>query len=57
MNGRPLFIKGNPGNLQDGIYARIGDRAARDSVTVDFTPIPSSRIGEVAAHFDIVMEQ
>ncbi len=50
-----LFIKGDPGNMRDGIYRRIGDEAARDTVTVDFTPLKSSRIGELAARFDIVL--
>lgn len=49
-----LFIKGDPGNERDGIYRNIGDRAARDSVTVDFLPVNGSRIGELAARFDIV---
>jgi protocatechuate 3,4-dioxygenase beta subunit len=50
-----LFIKGDPGNGQDGIYRRIGDQAARDSVTVDFVPLKDSRIGELGAAFDIVL--
>jgi protocatechuate 3,4-dioxygenase beta subunit len=50
-----LFIKGDPGNMRDGIYRRIGDEAARDSVTVEFTPVKSSRVGELAARFDIVL--
>ena len=50
-----LFVKGHPGNARDGIYRRIGDQAARDSVTVDFAPVKDSRIGEVAARFDIVL--
>jgi protocatechuate 3,4-dioxygenase beta subunit len=50
-----LFVKGHPGNARDGIYARIADQAARDSVTVDFTSVKDSRIGEVTARFDIVM--
>jgi protocatechuate 3,4-dioxygenase beta subunit len=50
-----LFVKGHPGNVQDGVYYRIGDQAARDSVTVDFTPVRDSRIGELAARFDIVL--
>jgi len=50
-----LFIKGHPGNAQDGVYNRIGDQAARDSVTVDFVPINDSRIGELAARFDLVL--
>jgi protocatechuate 3,4-dioxygenase beta subunit len=51
-----LFIKGNPGNEEDGIYNRIGDQAARDSVTMDFAPLKESPIGEVAARFDIMMD-
>jgi protocatechuate 3,4-dioxygenase beta subunit len=27
----------------------------REAVTVDFAPIPESKIGELAARFDIVM--
>src|SRR5580658_1662045 len=54
MKGRPewttqLFVKGEPGNAQDGVYHGIGDEDARDSVTVDFAPIRSSRMGELAA--------
>ncbi len=50
-----LFVKGHPGNSKDGIYQRIGDQAALDSVTVDFSPLKDSRIGELEARFDIVM--
>jgi protocatechuate 3,4-dioxygenase, beta subunit len=50
-----LFIKGDPGNERDGVYREIGDAKARDSVTVDFAPVKSSRIGELAARFDITL--
>jgi protocatechuate 3,4-dioxygenase beta subunit len=50
-----LFVKGEPGNEQDGIYRRIGDAEARATVTVDFVPLPDSRIAEVAARFDIIL--
>jgi protocatechuate 3,4-dioxygenase, beta subunit len=50
-----LFMKGDPGNEQDGIYRDIGDAGARESVTMDFTPIKDSRIGELAARFDILL--
>jgi len=50
-----LFIKGHPGNAQDGVYREIGDAAAQESVTVDFVSIKNSRIGESAARFDLVM--
>src|SRR5262245_16977221 len=60
QNGRriyttQLFIKGNPENDRDGIFNGIRDRAAKDSVSVDFKPLPDSKIGELAADFDIVM--
>lgn len=48
------YIKGYAGNARDGIYNSIKDRAARESVTIDFAPIPNSRSGELAARFDIV---
>jgi len=34
----------------------IRDPKARESVIVDFTPIPDSRIGELSARFDIVLD-
>jgi protocatechuate 3,4-dioxygenase beta subunit len=59
MKGRPswstqLYIKGHPGNLRDGLYRSIGDASAQEAVTVDFSAIEGSRIGELAARFDIV---
>jgi len=50
-----LFIKGNPENDRDGVFNGIRDRAAKDSVLVDFKPVEDSKIGELAANFDIVM--
>jgi protocatechuate 3,4-dioxygenase beta subunit len=49
------YIKGHPGNAKDGIYKSIKDPKALEAVTVDFAPIKTSRAGELAAHFDIVM--
>jgi protocatechuate 3,4-dioxygenase, beta subunit len=59
MKGRPawttqLYIRGHPGNLRDGLYRSIGDAEAQAAVTVDFSPVEGSRIGELAAKFDIV---
>ena len=48
-----LYMKGHPGNARDGVYQEIGDAAARASVTMDFAPVKSSSIGELAARFDI----
>ena len=60
LNGRDewttqLFIKGHSGNERDGIWRDIGDAKARESVTMDFAPVKDSRIGELAARFDIVL--
>jgi len=49
------YVKGHPNNARDGIYRSLKDPKARDSVTIDFAPIPDSRIGELAAKFDIVL--
>src|SRR6266550_7387178 len=59
-NGKELlttqcYIKGNPANERDGVWRGIGDGKARASVTVDFAPLKGSRVGELAARFDIVL--
>jgi protocatechuate 3,4-dioxygenase beta subunit len=60
MKGRDPFttqcyIRGHPGNVRDFILNSIRDPDARASVIVDFLPIKGSRIGELAARFDIVL--
>jgi protocatechuate 3,4-dioxygenase beta subunit len=50
-----LYIKGHPGNDRDHIYRNIGGAKAQEAVTVDFMPVKDSRIGELAARFDIVL--
>ena len=59
-NGKELlttqcYIKGDPNNAKDGIWRNIKDERARESVTVDFTPIKGSSTGALAARFDIVL--
>ncbi len=49
-----LFVKGHPGNARDGVYRGISS-AARELVTKDFIPVKNSKIGELAAQFDIVL--
>jgi protocatechuate 3,4-dioxygenase beta subunit len=49
------YVQGHPGNDRDGIYRSLRDEKLRASVTVDFTPIKESKIGELAAKFDIVL--
>jgi protocatechuate 3,4-dioxygenase, beta subunit len=48
-------MKGDPGNEKDGIPKAIRDAKVRDAITVDFAPVKESRIGELAAKFDIVL--
>lgn len=50
-----LYIKGHPGNERDHIYRGIGDAKAQEAVTVDFVRVKESRVGELAAKFDIVL--
>lgn len=49
------YVKGEPGNARDGVLRGIRDPKAREAVMVDFAPMKGSRIGELAARFDIVM--
>lgn len=49
------YIKGHAGNPKDGVWRGIRDAKARDSVTLDFAPIKDSKIGELAANFNIVL--
>ncbi|MDB5349393.1 MAG: protocatechuate 3,4-dioxygenase beta subunit [Planctomycetota bacterium] len=49
------YVKGDPGNARDGVYRGLRDPKARDSVTIDFAPLKDSKIGELAAKFDIVL--
>lgn len=48
------YVKGHPGNSRDAIWGRMSDEKQRAAVTVDFAKLPDSRIGELAARFDIV---
>ena len=49
------YVKGEPENDRDGVLGGIRDPAARASVIVDFAPVGGSRIGELAARFDVVL--
>ena len=49
-----LFIKGHSGNRHDALYNALGDQRSKSAVTVDFAPINDSRLGELAARFDII---
>jgi len=49
------YIAGEPQNKTDGVLKGIRDEKARASVIIPFTPLKNSRIGELAAKFDIVL--
>lgn len=59
-NGRELltsqiFVAGFPGNQNDGIYRSVSDPLDRELIQTEFKPIAESKIGELAARFDIVI--
>ncbi len=50
------YVKGEAArNEKDGVYKGIKDAQQRAAVTIDFAPMNSSRVGELAAKFDIVL--
>lgn len=49
------YIAGEPQNQTDMVIKGIRDEKARASVIIPFAPIKTSRIGELAAKFDIVL--
>ena len=50
-----LMIRGHEGNLRDGVFSAARDLIDRELLMTDFKPIPNSKTGEFAAHFDIVL--
>jgi protocatechuate 3,4-dioxygenase beta subunit len=49
------YIKGEPKNNGDGVLNGIQDAKQRASVIIPFAPVKDSRIGELAAKFEIVL--
>jgi protocatechuate 3,4-dioxygenase, beta subunit len=49
------FVKGHPGNERDNIYRRAMASKGGQMLPVEFAPVKGSRIGELAAKFDIVL--
>jgi protocatechuate 3,4-dioxygenase beta subunit len=49
------YVRDHPLNDRDGILRGIRDFAQRQSVLVDFTPIKTSRTGELSARFDVIL--
>jgi protocatechuate 3,4-dioxygenase beta subunit len=49
------YIRGEPSNEKDFVLKDIRDPQARESVMVDFEPLPDTQTGELAARFDVVL--
>jgi len=49
------YIKGHPQNAKDFVLNHVKDEKARESLIVDFAPIKDSKIGELAATFNMVL--
>jgi protocatechuate 3,4-dioxygenase beta subunit len=50
-----LLIKGHPENQADGVTRELRDSKLLERVMAEFKPIPDSKIGELAAQFDLVL--
>jgi protocatechuate 3,4-dioxygenase beta subunit len=50
-----IFIAGLPQNDRDGVFRGAGGLIDRELVQTEFKPVPASKIGELAAKFDIVI--
>lgn len=50
------YVKGEAMNDKDGIYRSIRGTKQRDAVTIDFAPIAESKIGELSARFDVIID-
>lgn len=49
------FVKGHAQNARDGVLRGVRDEKARESIQVAFEPVKDSKLGELAARFDIVL--
>ena len=52
-----LYVQGEPGNSRDEILNGIQDPDMRASVIVPFAPMSGSRLGELSAQFNIVLNR
>ena len=50
-----LYVKGDPQNEDDFLFREATTAAAQASIVTDFIPIPSSKTGELAARWDVVI--
>jgi protocatechuate 3,4-dioxygenase beta subunit len=52
-----LYISGHEGNERDGIFRSMNTPERKAAVSAEFTAIEDSEIGELAAHWEIVIGQ
>jgi protocatechuate 3,4-dioxygenase beta subunit len=50
-----LLITGEPLNEEDGLLRRLGPDDVKKTVLTEFKPLAESKIGELNAHWDIVL--
>ena len=50
-----IFIAGHDGQKKDNVFRRVRNEVDRKLLEAEFKPIQESKIGELAAHFDIVV--
>jgi protocatechuate 3,4-dioxygenase beta subunit len=50
-----IFVNGHPQNRTDMVLGELRDPIDRELVLVDFKPVKESKVGELSAHFDIVI--
>ena len=50
-----MLIHGHEQNASDGLFRAIQDPFQREVIQADFHPLEGSKIGELAANFDIVL--
>lgn len=50
-----LYVKGDPQNEEDFLFREAQTPEARATLVTDFTPIPESRMGELAANWDVII--
>jgi protocatechuate 3,4-dioxygenase beta subunit len=50
-----IYVRGDAQNERDGVLQSIRNRSQRAAVIVPFAAIPGSKIGELAARFDIIL--
>lgn len=50
-----IFIAGHPQNDRDGVFRGLNGIVEKELVQTEFKPVPASKIGELAAKFDIVL--